>query len=321
MKVTAVSALHHMSRNVHMNVSIRDLTANRTATSNAIGNLTQTKIDLGPTAAARLLKGNDSDVFLSLTPSSSASISAQRAHVNLLSEPAAVAQEMSHNLRASMSQSGDSEHDITMPDNPLGESATAIATRKLRDLPQSLQALQDRFDHEPPSVNEWIQLETELTANTVYPVVPPEKNNEPALEVAITEPPTEFIYTPNRLGERLPNAIPNDIPYTEIPEILEELGSITQSPRLEDAFKMDLNDLSETPLEAQVQSQKSSEALDKLMDASPLSFVETEARNWKSIDSESEHQQHVIQHPSSETPDHLRMVESLLSQLDLSIHK
>ena len=69
MKVTAISAFHHMTRNVHMHVSIRDITAHRTATSNAIGNLTETKIELGPTAASRLLKGNEADVFLSLVPS------------------------------------------------------------------------------------------------------------------------------------------------------------------------------------------------------------------------------------------------------------
>ena len=321
MKVTAVSALHHMSRNVHMNVSIRDLTANRTATSNAIGNMTQTRVDLGPTAAARLLKGNDADVFLSLTPSSSASISAQRSHVNLLSEPDAVAQEMSHNLRPSMSQSGDSDHDITMPDNPLGESASEIANRKLRDVPQSLQALQDRFDHEPPTLNEWIELETELTANTEYPVVPPERNNEPALEVAVTAPPTEFIYVPNRLGERLPNTLPNDIPYTENPTILEELSAITQTPQLDDAFQLDMNRFNDTPLESQEQEQQSANQLEQLMDDPSMSFVETKARNWDTVDLEAEHQQQVIQHPSTETPEHLRMVESLLSQLDLSIHK
>ena len=321
MKVTPVSALHHMTRNVHMNVSIRDLTANRTATSNAIGNLTETKVALGTTATARLLKGNNADIFLSLTPNSSTSISAQRSHVNLLSEPDAVAQEMSQNLRPSMSQSGDSNHDITMPDNPLGESASEIANRKLRGIPQSLQALQDRFDHEPPTINEWIQLETELTANTEYPVVPPEKNNKPALEVAITAPPSDFVYIPNRLGERLPNTIPNDIPYTENPVVFEEFRSITQMEPLKDAFELEMQAIQQTPLESQEQAEKSSEALNQLMDTAVLSFVETEARNWETVDLEALQQQQAIQHPSSETPDNLRRVESLLSQLDLSIHK
>ena len=51
------------------------------------------------------------------------------------------------------------------------------------------------------------------------------------------------------------------------------------------------------------------------------SFIEVEARNWESSDLESIRQQEAIQHPSSETPLQHRLLESLFSQVDLSLHK
>ena len=99
MKVTAISALHQAMGKVHMNVALDQVHQNRNTTAQAVAHPTTTRIELGPTAAARLIKADHLDGYAILTPSSSTSIAAQSSNINLLSEPDAVAQEMSSNLR------------------------------------------------------------------------------------------------------------------------------------------------------------------------------------------------------------------------------
>ena len=126
MKVTAISALHQAMGKVHMNVALDQVHQNRNSTVQAVHNPSTTKIELGPTAVARLIKADHLDGYAILTPSSSTSISAQSSNINLLSEPDAVAQGMSSNLRPSMSQSGEALLDITMPDNPSPRRLTSL---------------------------------------------------------------------------------------------------------------------------------------------------------------------------------------------------
>jgi hypothetical protein len=141
MKVTAISALHQAMGKAHLNVAMDQVYQKRNGTVQATANPTSTKIELGPTAAARLIKSDHLDGYAILTPSSSTSIAAQFSNINLLSEPDAVAQEMASNLRPSMSQSGEALLDITMPDNPIGASAHSLEEKREANIPMALRDL------------------------------------------------------------------------------------------------------------------------------------------------------------------------------------
>jgi len=223
MKVTAISALHQAMGKVHMNVAIDQVHQNRNSTAGAVAHPTTTKIELGPTAAARLIKSDHLDGYAILTPSSSTSIAAQNSNINLLSEPDAVAQEMTSNLRPSMSQSGDAFLDITMPDNPIGTSAHVLEAKREANIPLALRDLQEQLVEFYEGPNTMVQLETEYTESEIPFPVRAEKQNEPLSEVAIPMKSSDFLFIPNRSQER-PLAIPpDDVPYTEIPARVAEL--------------------------------------------------------------------------------------------------
>ena len=223
MKVTAISALHQAMGKVHMNVALDQVHQSRNSTVQAIANPSTTKIELGPTAAARLIKADHLDGYAILTPSSSTSIAAQSSNINLLSEPDAVAQEMTSNLRPSMSQSGEALLDITMPDNPIGTSAHELEAKKEQNIPLALRDLKEQLVEFYEGPNKMVQLTTEYTESDKPFPVPSSKQNEPLSEVAIPMKNADFLFTPNRSQER-PLAIPpDDIPYTEIPLRVSEL--------------------------------------------------------------------------------------------------
>ena len=223
MKVTAISALYQAMGKVHMNVAMDQIHNNRNSTAGAVANPTTTKIELGPTAAARLIKSDHLDGYAILTPSSSTSIAAQNSNINLLSEPDAVAQEMTSNLRPSMSQSGDALLDITMPDNPIGTSAHVLEAKKEANIPLALRDLQEQLIEFYEGPNTMVQRETEYTESDIPFPVQPEKQNEPLSEVAVPMKSADFLFTPNRSQERPLSIPPDDVPYTEIPARVTEL--------------------------------------------------------------------------------------------------
>ncbi len=225
MKVTAVSALYQAKGKVHMNVAMEQIGANRNGTQQA-ANPTSTKIELGPTAAARLLSSDALDAYAILTPSSSSSIAAQNSNINLLSEPDAVAQEMSSNLRPSMSQSGEALLDITMPDNPIGTSASALEEKKEANIPLALRNLEEQLVEFYEGPNKWVQKVTEYTDLDKTYVLPPTRTNAPQQDIGMVESPADFVYVPNRTQERPPNITPDDVPYTEVPKRVSELKPI-----------------------------------------------------------------------------------------------
>lgn len=193
MKVTAISALHQAMGKVHMNVALDHVFQNKNATQSGTVSPTTTKIELGPTAAARLIQSDN------------------------------VAQEMSMNLRPSMSQSGEAILDITMPDNPIGTSAFEVQQKHDANIPLVLKEMEEQLMDFYNGPNTMLQRETEYTeSDKPYPV-PPTKNNEPFSEMSVPSVPADFIYAPNRTQERPSNIIPDDIPYTEIPKRVAEL--------------------------------------------------------------------------------------------------
>ena len=223
MKVTAVSALHQAMGKVHMNVALDQVSQNRNGTQNAAATPTSTKIELGPTAAARLIKSDYVDGYLLLSPASSGSIGAQSSNINLLSEPDAVAQEMASNLRPSMSQSGEALLDITMPDNLISTSAFEVQETKDANIPLVLREMEEQLVAFYEGPNTMAQSETEYTeSDKPYPI-PPTKHNEPFSEISVPSVPADFLYAPNRTQELPPSITPDDIPYTEIPKRVAEL--------------------------------------------------------------------------------------------------
>jgi hypothetical protein len=93
----------------------------------------------------------------------------------------------------------------------------------------ALRNLQEQFAEFYAGPNKWVQQETEYTELDKTYVLPPTKRNEPLLEVAVSTPPPDFLFTPNRAGERPPNITPHDIPFTEIPKRVSELQPISDA--------------------------------------------------------------------------------------------
>ena len=126
---------------VHMNVALV-IHPNRNSTVQAVAN-PSTRLRLGPDAAARLIKADHLDGYTDLTPSSSTSISAQSSNQST-DEPDAVAQEMTNNLRPSMSQSGEALLDITMPNQSIGASAHILEAKEEGEHPSCLRDLKEQ---------------------------------------------------------------------------------------------------------------------------------------------------------------------------------
>ena len=142
MKISAITAME--ASLVHLKVGVLSQESARSSTQRSNITATNAKLELGPNAAGRLLKGV-MEGNAALPISSSTPISATR-YVNIISDPDAVAQERNQNLRPSMSQSGDSDLDITMPDSPLGQSTSVLQLKIDADEPLMLQNLLDQFD-------------------------------------------------------------------------------------------------------------------------------------------------------------------------------
>ncbi len=313
MKVTAISALHQAMGKVHMNVALDQVHHNRNGTAQAAAHPTTTRIELGPTAAARLIKSDHLDGYAILTPSSSTSIAAQSSNINLLSEPDAVAQEMSSNLRPSMSQSGEALLDITMPDNPLAASTHMIETQEQATIPLALRDLQEQLVAFYEGPNDMVQLETEYTKSEEPFPVPLSKRNEPLSEVAIPMKNADFLFTPNRSQER-PLAIPpGDVPHTEIPIRVselkpkaDELGNISIDANNQTFEQLQELRTPELPPEPSFENQQ-----EKL-----------QATSFDVIDPELREQSEGLKHPADEksSTNVSQSIEALVEQFNLNFN-
>ena len=313
MKVTAISALHQAMGKVHMNVALDQVHQNRNSTVQAVANPSTTKIELGPTAAARLIKADHLDGYAILTPSSSTSISAQSSNINLLSEPDAVAQEMTSNLRPSMSQSGEALLDITMPDNPIGTSAHILEKKEEANIPLALRDLQEQLVEFYEGPNTIVQIETEYTESDLPFPVPSSKQNEPLSEVAVPMKNADFLFTPNRSQER-PLAIPpDDIPYTEIPMRVSEL-------------KPKADELGIIPTNEKITTIEQLQEL-RAPERSPVpSFenrdAELNATTFEVKDPEQQHQSEILKHSADEkdSGNITQSIDALLHQFNLNFN-
>lgn len=311
MKVTAISALHQAMGKVHMNVALDQVHNNRNGTAQAAAHPTALRIELGPTAATRLIKSDHLDGYAILTPSSSTSIAAQSSNINLLSEPAAVAQEMSSNLRPSMSQSGEALLDITMPDNPLAASSYVVEEMEDATIPLALRDLQEQLIEFYEGPNDLVQLETEYTQSEIPFPVPLSKQNEPFSEVAIPMKNADFLFTPNRSQER-PLAIPpGDVPHTEIPVRVtelkpkaDELGIIPSDSKALTIEQLQELRAPELPPAPSFENQQE----------------ELQATSFDIIDPELRHQAEVLKHPADEksSADISQSIDALVKQFNLN---
>ena len=309
MKVTAISALHQAIGKVHPSVALDQIHNSRHGTQQLTVSPTAAKIELGPNAAGRFNPSDHINEFTLLTPSSSTSLAAQHSDINLLSEPDAVAQEMTSNLRPSMSQSGEANLDITMPDNPIGTSAFELEQRKELDLPMALRNMQEQFADFYDGPNEWVQQETEYTELDKTYVVPPTKRNEPLLEVAVATPPPDFLFTPNRAGERPPNITPQDIPFTEVPTRVSELQPIS------DALGVLATEQRQKRFE-QIEQSRISQSI------KPIQEDRTEAQTFQLDDLELQQQAKPLKESAAEVQ-HSNMpqaIDALLQQFNLSLN-
>lgn len=313
MKVTAISALHQAMGKVHMNVALDQVHQNRNTTAQAAAHPTTTRIELGPTAAARLIKSDHLDGYAILTPSSSTSIAAQSSNINLLSEPDAVAQEMSSNLRPSMSQSGEALLDITMPDNPLAASTHVIEEAQEATIPLALRDLQEQLVEFYEGPNELVHTETEYSESEEPFPVPPSKQNEPLTEVAIPMKSADFLFTPNRSQER-PLAIPpGDVPHTEIPARVSEL-----KPKA-DALGVIPRDANNLMLE-QLQELRAPEL--PPVPSFENRQEELQATSFDVIDPELREQAEVLKHPADEksSSNISQSIDALVKQFNLNFN-
>ena len=209
-----------------------------------------------------------------------------------------------------LSQSGDSNLDITMPDAPLGKSSSVLHLKLKEDTPLVLQDLLDQFDFQVPSPNEWLRVETALNSDEQYPTPSPEKSNAPVLDTNLGDRPQGFIYTPNRTGSLPSNSVPSDVPYTEDIQRLEELspnnehlGLIKTEQRNDENSQHSISDL-----------------MEQFDLSSPMPVEMIQPGNFETFELEDEHQQDVLQHSSAERTQNLSRhnLEQLLHHIQLS---
>ena len=126
-------------------------------------------------------------------------------NVNILAHSDSIAQEMLRDMKGSMSLSGESGSDISLPDHVLSVSASSVKQP-------------EKTQKEPALLSSFL---TEIqNKKTSIPVVEIPQTN---LEQAISMAPPDQIFSPNKEGMLPPTELPADISFVHDPMELQRL--------------------------------------------------------------------------------------------------